>query len=219
MTENTHEETIELDFDEWLAGGERKAHFVTLYARADLYADIEELQRQRVVVQEIPEEDRSLSDSADNPNAEIDDKINALWEQLGASKKEFRVSSRTSDEVKEIRSAVEAELKTEADEAAAKARTRAKENAKRLGITAVNDINAMVRTQAAEAFAGVIEPEVTIRVLAESVTTRKGDQWVPVTVGQIRMLQKKLGGSQMDAINQAYSRAAGEAPAVTVPKS
>lgn len=217
MTDTT--EIIEPDFDDWLAGGERKAHFVTLYARADLYADIEELERKRVVADTVAEEDRGIADAPHNPNAELDDRINALWGQLDASKREFRVSSRTKDEVKEIRAAVVDELKTEADEASAKARQNAKENAKRLGITAANDINALVRNQAAQAYAEVIDAEVDIRVLAESISIRKGDDWLPLSVAQVRALQKKLGGSQMNAINQAYARAAGEAPVVTAPKS
>lgn len=215
----TEENTIEIDFDEWLAGGERKAHFVTLYARADLYADIEELELQRVVTEEIPEEDRALGDSSHNPNAELEQRINELWMQLSESKKEFRVSARTKDEVKEIREAVIADLKAEADEAAGRARTRARDNAKRLGVTAANDINTMVRAQAAQAYAEVIDGETDIRVLAQSITIRSGEQWVPLTVDQVRAIQKKLGGSQMEAINQAYARAAGEAPVVTVPKS
>lgn len=217
MTDTT--DTVEPDFDDWLAGGERKAHFVTLYARADLYADIEELERKRVVAEKVAEEDRGLSDYADNPNAELDQQIKALWEQLDASKREFRVSSRTPEEVREIRAAVEEELKTEADEATDRARNRARDNAKRLGITAAADINRLVRTQAAEAYAAVIEGETDLRSLAQSIAIRKGEDWIPLTVDQLRALQKKLGGSQMNAINQAYARAAGEAPVVTVPKS
>lgn len=220
MTENielTTDSAIDVDFDDWLAGGERKAHFVTLYGRADLIADIEQLEKQRVVAEKVAEEDRGLNEPAD-PNVELDAQIDALWIQLGASKREFRVSARTNDELKAIRDEVEVECKDAADTAADKARTAAKLLAKRLGVTAANDINAMVRAKALEASKDVIELEVGLRSIADSTTMKRGDDWVPVTREQMRQLEKKLGNSQLDALNRAYARARSEAPIVSVPK-
>lgn len=208
---------IEPDFDEWLSGGERKAHFVTLYGRADLYADIEELERQRVVAQEVAEEDRSMAGD-DDPNAELDEKINALWLQLDQSKREFRVSARTEPELAVIREEVTKDLKDAADSAAAKARGDAKELAKRIGLTAVNDVNNMLRGKALEASNKVIEREISVRAIADSTTMRRNGEWVPMTHAQVRALHDKLGESQVDALNRAYSRAANEAPAVNLPK-
>jgi len=222
MTENTEDTTapadIDIDFDDWINGGERKTHLVTLYARADLYADIEELERQRVNAPKVAEDDESLGGET-NPNAELDAKINALWAQLDASKKEFRVSARTDVELKAIRDEVETELKDQADEAAAKARKEAKALAKRLGVESANDINNLVRTKALEASSAVLDKEISVRAIAASTQMRRGDDWVQLGAEQIRTLEAKLGGSQMDILNRAYSRAANEAPHVTVPKS
>lgn len=66
--QNTPAPSSELDFDAWLAGGERTTHNVNLYARMDLIAEVETLEAQRITVQETPEDDRALGGD-DNPNA------------------------------------------------------------------------------------------------------------------------------------------------------
>lgn len=217
MTKTT-EPAVEIDFDSWLNGGERKAHFVTLYARADLIADIEELEKKRVVGTVVREEDASLA-GEESPNAGLDEQINTLYLQLDASKKEFRVTSRTAPEVEAIREQVLVDFKDAADSAAAKARTAAKELAKRMGITAVVDINNLIRAKALEASNTVIDREVSIQAIAASTTMRSGDGWETLSAEQIRRLYSVIGESQVDALNRAFSRAAHEAPVVTVPKS
>lgn len=214
----TIEPAVEIDFDSWLNGGERKAHFVTLYARADLIADIEELEKKRVVVTVAREEDASFGGD-ESPNAELDAQINALYLQLDASKKEFRVTSRTAPEIEAIREQVLVDFRDAADSAAAKARTAAKDLAKRMGITAVVDINNLVRAKALEASNTVIDREVSIQAIAASTTMRSGDGWEALSAEQIRRLYSVIGESQVDALNRAFSRAAHEAPVVTVPKS
>lgn len=217
MTKTT-EPAVEIDFDSWLNGGERKAHFVTLYARADLIADIEELEKKRVVETVVREEDASLG-GEESPNAELDAQINALYLQLDASKKEFRVTSRTEPELEEIREQVLVDFKDAADAAAAKARTAGKDMAKRLGVTAAVDVNNLIRGKALEASNKVIEREVSIQAIAASTTMRSGDGWESLAADQIRRLYSVIGESQVDALNRAFSRAAHEAPVVTVPKS
>lgn len=217
MTDSTNP-TVEIDFDSWLSGGERKAHFVTLYARADLIADIEDLTKRRVVEEAVNEDDASFGGEA-SPNAELDEQINSLYLQLDASKKEFRVSSRTAPEIEAIREQVLVDFKDAADAAAAKARKAAQDLAKRMGVTAVVDINNMVRTKALEASNTIIEREVSIQAVAASTTMRVGDNWQPLTAEQVRRLYDVIGESQVDALNRAFSRAAHEAPVVTVPKS
>lgn len=216
MNEST--EPTEIDFDSWLAGGERKAHFVTLYARADLIADIEELEKKRVVETVVREEDASFG-GEESPNAALDEQINALYLQLDASKKEFRVSSRTAPELEAIREQVLIDFKEAADNAASKARTAAKDLTKRMGITAVVDVNNLIRAKALEASNTIIDREVSIQAIAASTTIRVGDGWQPLTADQIRRLYEVIGESQVDALNRAFSRAAHEAPVVTVPKS
>lgn len=214
----TTEPTVEIDFDSWLAGGERKAHFVTLYARADLIADIEELEKKRVVEATVSEDDASLGGEV-SPNAALDEQIAALYLQLDASKKEFRVSSRTAPEIEAISEQVQIDFKDAADAAAARARTAGKEMAKRLGVTAAVDVNNFVRGKALEASNKVIEREVSIQAIAASTTVRVGDGWQQLTADQVRRLYEVIGESQVDALNRAFSRAAHEAPVVTVPKS
>lgn len=217
MTDST-EPTVEIDFDSWLAGGERKAHFVTLYARADLIADIEELEKKRVTEQVVREEDASFGGEG-SPNAAVDEQINALYLQLDASKKEFRVSSRTAPELEAIREQVLIDFKDAADTAAKKARVAAQDLAKRMGVTAVVDVNNMIRTKALEASNTIIEREVSIQAVAASTTMRVGDGWQPLTADHVRRLYEVIGESQADILNRAFSRAAHEAPVVTVPKS
>lgn len=217
MTKTT-EPAVEIDFDSWLNGGERKAHFVTLYARADLIADIEELEKKRVVETVVREEDASFA-GEESPNAGLDEQINTLYLQLDASKKEFRVTSRTAPEIEAIREQALVDFKDAADSAAAKARTAAKDLAKRMGITSVVDINNLVRAKALEASNTVIDREVSIQAIAASTTMRSGDGWETLSAEQIRRLYSVIGESQVDALNRAFSRAAHEAPVVTVPKS
>ena len=210
--------TAEIDFDSWLAGGERKAHFVTLYARADLIADIEELEKQRVVEQVVAEEDASFGGEA-SPNAALDEQIAALYLQLDASKKEFRVSSRTAPELEAIREQVLIDFKDAADTAAAKARTAAKDLAKRLGITSAVDTNNLVRGKALEASNTIINREESIQAIAASTTMRVSDGWQQLTADDVRRMYSAIGEAQMDTLNRAFSRASNEAPVVTVPKS
>lgn len=214
-TENI--DTIEPDFDDWLAGGERKAHFVTLYGRADLYADIEELERQRVKVDELPEADRGLGGN-DDPNRDLNERINDLWAQLDQSKREFRVSARTEEELRAIRESVEEDLKDELEAAMTKARKAGRDLARQLGVTAAVEINNMVRKHGLEARAEFLNKEISFRGLADSTSIKQGGQWVGLTRDQVKALEEKLGGSQMELLNRAYSRAANEAPAVTIPK-
>lgn len=221
MSENTSpalQIADDLDLDDWLNGGQRKAHTVTLYARADLIADIEALERRRVVETQVQDADTPLGGS-DSPNAELDEQITALYLQLDASKKEFRVTSRTEPEIAAIKEQVTIDMREEADEAAARARNAAKELVKRMGTVSAQETNNIIRAKALEASNEVINRETNVRALAESMMMRRGDDWVQLTAAQVHKLHSVLGGSQIDALNRAFSRAANEAPVVTVPKS
>ncbi|MCC3276372.1 hypothetical protein LJ753_10870 [Arthrobacter sp. zg-Y20] len=219
-TENTTpaaQDTEELDLDDWLTGGQRKAHPVTLYSRADLLADIEELEAERRIQERmVSPEDAPLGGS---PTTDLDGRIDALYAQLHASKKEFRVSSLTQPEVEVIRAQVRKDLKEAIDLAAAEAREEAKNTVRRMGVTTPAEVNNVLRAQALEAANKVIEHETTARVLAACTVMRRGAEWVSLTVEQVKRIEKTIGSSQIDNWNRAFSRAANEAPVVTVPKS
>lgn len=218
MTENNIPQSPELDFDAWLAGGERTQHFVPLYTRFDLIADIEELENQRVEYKAPEEGDESLGGEV-NPNAEIDQKIDDLNAQVHASKREFRVSAITQDEHEVIKAQVTADLSDEIDAAAAIGRAEAKKTAKRAGIIATNDINGIVRTGGIEESSKLITFEVLMRKIAFSAKTRFNGEWRELSVAQVKAMHKALGDAQIGMLSEAALSASNEIPEVTVPKS
>ena len=209
MTETSTPEAF--DVDAWLDGAHRTARSVKLYSRADLLADIDVLEAKLRSVKDVPDEDRSYADG--DAAAEIQKQIDNLYIQMDASALEFRVTSLEDTKYQEIVDQVKKDLKDEIDAAASKARTEAREKCRRLEITAVNDINSFIRPAANAAAEAVIEREVSIRTIAAAVIQ-------PVlSVEQVRKLYSILGDSQVALLSQAYTRAAIEAPQVTVPKS
>lgn len=200
----------EFNLDNWLDGIQRTERSVTLYARPDLLADIDELEAKQRQAAEIPEEDRAAGEST---GGVLQEKIDNLYIALDASKLVFRVSFLDDEEQNAIREGVKADLKAEADAAAAAGRKEAREKCKRLEITQPNDINTISRTMASTAADKVIEREVSIRTIAAAVVSPK------LSVDQVRKLYTKVGDAQIGLLNVAYSRASNEAPQVTVPKS
>jgi hypothetical protein len=202
--------TEEFNLDNWLDGIQRTERSVTLYARPDLLADIDELEALQRQAAEIPEEDRAAGEST---GGKLQEKIDALYIALDASKLVFRVSFLDDTEQNAIQEAVKADLKDEADKAASAARKEAREKCKRMEITQPNDINTIARNMANSAADKVIEREVSIRTIAAAVVSPK------LSVEQVRKLYTKVGDAQIALLSQAYSRASNEAPQVTVPKS
>ena len=218
MTENLNlDKEPDIDFDAWLAGGARKAHYVTLYARADLFALLEQLQQQLRVEQQATQHEATIG--GDSPTKELEDRIEAVYTELYASRREFRVSALIEDEVEAIRKQVRKDLKDAADEVAAEAREEAKTMAKRLGITAPTELNTFLRGRSLEAVNKLVEAETSLRCIAASLSAKQGDGWLQLSEDQVRTLHAKIGGAQIDLLNRAFSRAANEAPVVTVPKS
>lgn len=200
-----------IDLDDWLDGAHRAERSVTLYARADLLADIDQLEAALRQVATVPAEDRSYADV--DEGAEIRAKIEAHYVTLDASKLVVRVTSLEDTEQNAIAEQVKKDLKAEADKAAAEARQEAREKCRRLDITAANDINAFVRPAANAAADAVIERETSIRTIAAAVVSPR------MSVEQVRKLYTKIGDAQVALLSQAYTRASLEAPQVTVPKS
>lgn len=222
MTENNRPtpnvQDDELDLDDWLDGIQRTERSVTLYGRMDLLAEIDELEAQQRQLGEINDEDETL---AGGDAAKLQRRINELYLTIDASKMVFHVSFLEPSDIDAITDAVKAELKDEADKAAAEARREAQEKCRRLEIKQANDINTMARTMAHAASEKVIEREVNIRTIAAATKAIIPGrlQPVPMSVEQVRKLYSKVGDAQIGLISQAYSRAAIEAPQVTVPKS
>ncbi|MEO5317592.1 hypothetical protein PV761_03225 [Arthrobacter sp. CC3] len=202
--------TEEFNLDNWLDGIQRTERSVTLYARPDLLADIDELEAQQRQAATIPEEDRAAGEST---GGKLQEKIDSLYIALDASKLVFRVSFLDDEEQNAIESQVKTDLKAEADKAAADARREARDKCKRLEITTANDINTIARQMANAAADKVIEREVSVRTIAAAVVSPK------LSVEQVRKLYTKVGDAQISLLSMAYSRASNEAPQVTVPKS
>ena len=202
--------TEEFNLDNWLDGIKRTERSVTLYARPDLLADIDELEAQQRQAATIPEEDRAAGEST---GGKLQEKIDSLYIALDASKLVFRVSFLDDEEQNAIESQVKTDLKAEADKAAADARREARDKCKRLDITTANDINTIARQMANAAADKVIEREVSVRTIAAAVVSPK------LSVEQVRKLYTKVGDAQISLLSMAYSRASNEAPQVTVPKS
>lgn len=203
-------ESTEINFDEWLDGVQRTERSVTLYGRADLLADIDELEAQKRQQAEIPEEDRGYAESA---GGVLQEKIDALYIALDASKMVFRVSFIDDEEQKAIKDQVQNDLKAQLDDAAKAARAEAREKCRRLEITNPNDINQVARNMANAAADAVAEREVSIRTCAAAVVSPR------MTPDQVRKLYSKVGDAQFQLLTRAYSRAQNEAPLVAVPKS
>jgi hypothetical protein len=99
---NQPEETVaplepaeDFDLDAWLSDAKRPERSVTVYKRADLLADLDELERRIEDLQRIPEEDQSLSD---NPAA-LEAEYLAKAQEFHASGLLISVKGLTKDEL------------------------------------------------------------------------------------------------------------------------
>lgn len=201
----------DFDLDAWLDGAKRTERAVTVYARADLLADIDRLEAEKATEEAANGLERSFGDLA--TPARIQAKIDALYVQMDASKLELRVGTLVDDELEAIRTKTQAEIKGDLDEAAKNAREDAKVQCKRAEITAVNDINQIVRNAAMAAVKATLDREVNIRTVAAALVHPR------MSVDQVRKLYAKIGDAQVGLISKAYTRASIETPQVQVPKS
>ncbi|WP_104087041.1 hypothetical protein [Arthrobacter sp. GMC3] len=197
------------DIDAFLSGAKRSERSVTLYGRVDLMADIDLLEAEQRTAAAIPEADRAMGEDS---GSTLQAKIDALYVQLAASKKVFRVRSLVYDEVEAIRAETQKELKDDLDKVAAAARADAVDQCKRAGITAVNDVNAFVRTAAITASTAVLQKESDLRVIAKAVVSPA------MNLDRVKQLAEVLGEAQINMIKAAYSRATNEEPKVMIPK-
>lgn len=224
MSENqTPAPATEFDFDGWLADGERVTQTVHLWKRIDLWDEIQKLEAElakRLDGQpEVAEEDEPMG-GAEDPNAELNAEIDALYERLDESKLSFRVVGRTSDEIDELRKETLTECREEMDKAAADGRAEAKRAAARAGVTIAKDINSLVQMGGTEWSNKVLNREMNYRIVAASshIITPNG-AFQPLTVTQVRALHKALGEQMIGRLVDAAYAAKDDMPEVTVPKS
>ena len=209
MTEISNEP--DFDFEGWLSAARRPERSVVVYGRADLLADIDQLEADLRAVVTIPDEDRAMGDAS---GSDIEKQIDALYEQMGASKMVIRVRALIDNETELIRDKAEAEpdVKALMNSAASKARADAREHCKRAEVKAVNDINAFVRNAATAASSQVLTRETDLRILAEAIVSPK------MSVAGVRAMLEAIGEPQVNLVKAAFSRASNEAPKVALPK-
>lgn len=220
MSENqTPAPATEFDFDGWLADGERVTQTVHLWKRIDLWDEIQKLEAKLEDVPEVPEGDEPMG-GAEDPNADLNAQIDALYERLDESKLSFRVVGRTSDEIDELRKETLTECREEMDKAAADGRAEAKRAAARAGVTIAKDINSLVQMGGTEWSNKVLNREMNYRIVAASshIITPSGS-FQPLTVTQVRALHKALGEQMIGRLVDAAYTAKDDMPEVTVPKS
>ncbi|RKS19703.1 hypothetical protein DFO58_2208 [Arthrobacter sp. AG1021] len=220
MSENqTPSPAAEFDFDGWLADGERVTQTVHLWKRIDLWDEIQKLEAKLEDVPEVPEGDEPMG-GAEDPNADLNAQIDALYERLDESKLSFRVVGRTSDEIDELRKETLTECREEMDKAAADGRAEAKRAAARAGVTIAKDINSLVQMGGTEWSNKVLNREMNYRIVAASthIITPSGS-FQPLTVTQVRALHKALGEQMIGRLVDAAYTAKDDMPEVTVPKS
>lgn len=213
--ENELSSEPQLDLDTWLATGERTTHNVPLFARMDLYAEIESLQSQiPVELREAPAKDESLGGETD-PFEDLRLQIRVLEDRIYASKMVFRVTALTQEEIKDTRREVEETFKGDIEKVAAKGREEGKRTAKNLGVTVPNDINQMMRIGATKAIEEFVERELGLALIAKATQTVRDGQPIQLTVDQVRKLYAKLGETQVGLLSRAAKRANTELPKVT----
>jgi len=210
----------EINFDDWLATGAVTTRHVNLFSRLDLLAEIDELETTLVKVEDYPmPAEEALGGQWEDPNKETNAKIDALWEEIGKSKRSFRVKALNSDKIQELRRDVLETFKDEIDKEAAKGRAIARENAKRLEITDPKEINALVRESARNYIESYVAFEVGVKLIAATATTQNADgTWVPLKEDQIRQLAEIVGDQQINLLSQAGHSANTEIPDVTPSK-
>lgn len=219
MAENPAPNT-EFDFDAWLADGERVTHTVNLFARMALLDEIDKLKDQLVDIPQVSEDDESMAGEASNPNAELEQEIQALEMRVWESKLAFQVIGRTSTEIDAIRDTVLKDCEEEINAAAGRGRAEAQKMAKRGGVTIASDISALVRMGGIEQSQKVINHEINLRIVAESahIITPSG-ALQPLNVERVRAMINQLGDQQVGLLVDAAYKAKDDAPKVTVPKS
>jgi hypothetical protein len=101
----------DFDIDAWLSDAKRPERSVTVYKRADLMADLDALERRIEEAKSVPEEDQSLTDSADL----LEQEYVKLAQQFHDSGITIRVKGLTQDEIDAIGKKAKADNRSDAE--------------------------------------------------------------------------------------------------------
>ena len=136
-----------------------------------------------------------------------------LTEKLADSAFEITIQALETSEVDQITEKARDTAEAKADAAAKKAREWAKRQAAREGVTDPKEIDDLQREAAADVSRNIVQHEIGVYILAESVTKPQ------LTVEQARQLADRMGNAQMQKVQRAFYELTSRDPQATLPKS
>lgn len=89
----------DFDLDSWMQGLRPTVRAYTIYQRADLLAELEDLEKQLQLVEAPDADEYTMAD--DRSTEELNTRINALYQQLLDSRVTFKVEARSAEWLKE----------------------------------------------------------------------------------------------------------------------
>lgn len=206
-----------LDVDALIAGFQRATTTVTLFQRPDLAAQIDKLEKHLTILrgeqqtEDGKQADSTLGDQSDI--TELEEQRDLLTEKLADSAFEITIQALETSEVDKITEKARDTAEPKADEAAKKAREWAKRQAAREGVTDPKEIDDLQREAAADVSRNIVQHEIGVYILAESVTKPQ------LTVEQARQLADRMGNAQMQKVQRAFYELTSRDPQATLPKS
>lgn len=206
-----------LDVDALIAGFQRATTTVTLFQRPDLAAQIDKLEKHLTILRgEQTAEDGKQADATlgeQSDITELEEQRDLLTEKLADSAFEITIQALETSEVDKITEKARDTAEPKADEAAKKAREWAKRQAAREGVTDPKEIDDLQREAAADVSRSIVQHEIGVYILAESVTKPQ------LTVEQARQLADRMGNAQMQKVQRAFYELTSRDPQATLPKS
>ena len=206
-----------LDVDALIAGFQRATTTVTLFQRPDLAAQIDKIEKHLTILrgeqqtEDGKQADTTLGDQSDI--TELEEQRDLLTEKLADSAFEITIQALETSEVDKITEKARDTAEPKADEAAKKAREWAKRQAAREGVTDPKEIDDLQREAAADVSRNIVQHEIGVYILAESVTKPQ------LTVEQARQLADRMGNAQMQKVQRAFYELTSRDPQATLPKS
>ena len=206
-----------LDVDALIAGFQRATTTVTLFQRPDLAAQIDKIEKHLTILrgEQATEDgkhaDTTLGDQSDI--TELEEQRDLLTEKLADSAFEITIQALETSEVDQITEKARDTAEAKADAAAKKAREWAKRQAAREGVTDPKEIDDLQREAAADVSRNIVQHEIGVYILAESVTKPQ------LTVEQARQLADRMGNAQMQKVQRAFYELTSRDPQATLPKS
>lgn len=206
-----------LDVDALIAGFQRATTTVTLFQRPDLAAQIDKIEKHLTILrgeqatEDGKQADSTLGDQSDI--TELEEQRDLLTEKLADSAFEITIQALETSEVDTITEKARDTAEPKADEAAKKAREWAKRQAAREGVTDPKEIDDLQREAAADVSRNIVQHEIGVYILAESVTKPQ------LTVEQARQLADRMGNAQMQKVQRAFYELTSRDPQATLPKS